>query len=163
MLNPHYTLLTPVTPLLHSVSPPLQPVTLHYVTSCYTLLHPDTPLLHPLTSPIYSVTPRYTPAVVLQQNFCLPVLYSSSFPPQSHELRGPPFGLKCQVHLVQFRISISRSFLEQFVLVYIIRVIFLPKWYLLKRNRRKHYHFACTDLPVCAILIDYSCVIARHD
>ena len=65
-LNPHYTLLTHVTPLLHSVSPPLQPVTLHYVTSCYTLLHPVTPPLHPLTSLIYSVTPSYTPAVVLQ-------------------------------------------------------------------------------------------------
>ena len=40
-------------------------------------------------------------------------------PPQNYGLRGQQIGSTCQAHLVRIPISISQTFLEQFVLVYI--------------------------------------------
>ena len=172
----------PVAPLLHSVIPsytPLHPIkspSQHHVTPIYTSATPCYIPVSPCNNP---VTPCYIPVIQ-----CYTPLHPSRgattkiLSPCSLQFFFSSTKLRISRSTIWVEMSSALSYVSNFNLTELSRTIrsclyytrhisspmvFNDLLYFLKRNRRKHYYFASTDLPVCAILIDYSCVIARHD
>ena len=153
MLLPCFTLSHPPYNLLRYTM-------LHPVTPCYTLIHPCYTLLHPWYIVLHPVTPQPWCYNKIFVSMFFTVLFLHKI--MNYTVHNLGWNVKCTKLSFQFQFT-GLSFLFIYTRHISSPMIFNDLLYFLKRNRRKHYYFTCTDLPVCAILIDYSCVIARHD